>query len=196
MSSSSITRQQTPIPNRLRDKVAIITGAAGNIGMETARRFLLEGAKVSLVDIDKEKLIEAQKSLSSSIATSSTSPSTSTSSPEDSILTVEADVTSEEDVQRYVEQTVEHFGRLDIAFLCAGISYSSTSILETSVDLYDKVMKVNCRSGECLFFFSFVFLFFSFFIFGSGRGKKRGWNVEKEKERKKEEKEKKTSSRG
>jgi NAD(P)-dependent dehydrogenase (short-subunit alcohol dehydrogenase family) len=65
-----------------------------------------------------------------------------------SILTIQADVTSEVDVQNFVDETVRHFGRLDVAFLCAGVSYSSTSILETSVDQYDKVMKINCRSGK------------------------------------------------
>lgn len=62
-------------------------------------------------------------------------------------MTVKADVTSEADVKRYVDETIKAFGRLDVALLCAGISYSSTSILETDVDQYDKVMQVNCRSG-------------------------------------------------
>lgn len=58
---------QEPIPNRLRGLVALITGAAGNIGLESARRYLLEGAKVTLVDIDAEKLAQSKETLQRTI---------------------------------------------------------------------------------------------------------------------------------
>lgn len=127
----------TPIHGRLQDHVAIITGAAGYIGLETVRRFLMEGSKVVMVDIDDAKLHSARESLLS------TTPET-----HERVLTITADVTAEQDVKAFVDQTVSHFGRLDSAFLCAGFSYSSTSILETSVDLYTKVMEINCQSGK------------------------------------------------
>ncbi|KAL5337257.1 hypothetical protein BJX70DRAFT_409392 [Aspergillus crustosus] len=128
---------QKPIPNRLKGLVVLITGAAGNIGFETARRSLLEGACVVLVDLDGDRLASSAESLHAELD----------STGEDEVLTVQADVTSDEDVQRFVRAAVQKFGRLDVAFLCAGISYSSTSILETDVDQYDKVMRVNCRSA-------------------------------------------------
>lgn len=132
---------QEPIPNRLKGLVALITGAAGNIGLESARRYLSEGAKVTLVDISNERLAEARKTLIDSIEEKYKDLNV-----EESILTVEADVTAEPDVERYVKETIARFGRLDVALLCAGISYSSTSILETDVDIWDKVIQVNCRS--------------------------------------------------
>lgn len=135
---------QEPIPNRLQGLVALITGAAGNIGTECARRYLLEGAKVVLVDINTDKLTQLKEALGMAIRESTDGKDLS---PDDVIFTVQADATAEEDVQNYVEETTSKFGRLDIALLCAGISYSSTSILETDVDQYDKVMQVNCRSG-------------------------------------------------
>lgn len=127
-----------PIPDRLKNKITLITGAAGNIGFETARRFLLEGAKVALVDIQPTSLTEAQQKLQEAI------PDTGLL---DRTLPLQADVTDEQDVAKCIEQTVAHFGGLDVAFFCAGVSYSSTSILDTDVDLWDKVIRVNMRSG-------------------------------------------------
>lgn len=127
----------TPVPDRLRGQVSIITGAAGNIGLETVRRFLLEGSSVVMVDIDDSKLASAHDLLSSAIPGAA-----------DRILCISADVTSETDVRAFVDRTVETHGRLDSVFLCAGLSHGSTPLLDTPVDLYDKVMEVNCRSGK------------------------------------------------
>lgn len=135
---------QTPIPNRLYGQVALITGAGGNIGLETASRFLQEGAKVVLVDIKPASLDNALQHLKTRINL----PEGSTA--ETHILCLEADVTDGADVKRFCEKTVEKFGRLDTAFLCAGISHASTSIFDTSEETYDKVMQVNCRSGKFL----------------------------------------------
>jgi NAD(P)-dependent dehydrogenase (short-subunit alcohol dehydrogenase family) len=129
-----------PIPDRLKDKTALITGAAGNIGFETARRFLAEGAKVSLVDIQETALTETIKRLQDAFPDDTTLT--------ERILTIQADVTAAPDVEIFVSQTVERFGGLDSAFFCAGISYSSTSILDTEDELWDKVIKVNTRSGR------------------------------------------------
>lgn len=128
-----------PIPDRLKDKIALVTGAAGNIGFETARRFLAEGARVSLIDIQETALTETTRKLQDAFP--------GDSALAERILTIQADVTDQLDVERYVSRTVERFGGLDTAFLCAGISYSSTSILDTDDELWDKVMKVNTRSG-------------------------------------------------
>jgi NAD(P)-dependent dehydrogenase (short-subunit alcohol dehydrogenase family) len=129
-----------PIPDRLGGKIALITGAAGNIGYETARRFLLEGAKVALVDIDATKLSDTEKKLHDAVSEAAATGDKKT-------LAIKADVTTEEDVKKYVDETVAHFGGLDVAFLSAGMSYSATSILDTEVDLWDKVINVNTRSG-------------------------------------------------
>ncbi|RAH56379.1 putative 2,5-dichloro-2,5-cyclohexadiene-1,4-diol dehydrogenase [Aspergillus piperis CBS 112811] len=133
-----------PIPNRLHGLVALITGAAGNIGLESARRYLVEGAKVVLVDISSQGLAQSKEELLKAIADL---PDGKSLNGNDFILTVQADATSEGDVERYVTKTIRRFGKLDVALLCAGISYSSTSILDTDVEQYDKVMQVNCRSA-------------------------------------------------
>ncbi|WP_203339144.1 SDR family NAD(P)-dependent oxidoreductase [Planococcus beijingensis] len=112
---------------RLQDKVAVITGGAGGIGKVTAKRFLDEGASVVLVDLFEEALAEAKKELG------------------DKVLTVQADVSKEEDVQKYVDKTVEQFGKIDIFFNNAGIEGKVAPITEQKVEDFDKVIAVNVR---------------------------------------------------
>ncbi len=112
---------------RLQDKVAVITGGAGGIGKVTAKRFLDEGASVVLVDLFEDALAEAKTELG------------------DNVLTVQADVSKEEDVQKYVDQTVEQFGKIDIFFNNAGIEGKVAPITEQKVDDFDKVIAVNVR---------------------------------------------------
>ncbi|SFE02695.1 NAD(P)-dependent dehydrogenase, short-chain alcohol dehydrogenase family [Lentibacillus persicus] len=111
---------------RLDGKVAIITGAAGNLGKTTAQLFLNEGAKVSLVDMDKERLEQAKNELSS-----------------DNVMTVEANVTKENDVKNYVDQTVDKFGSVDIFFNNAGIIGEVGPLDEQSLDNFNKVLSIN-----------------------------------------------------
>ncbi|OJZ86491.1 hypothetical protein ASPFODRAFT_134282 [Aspergillus luchuensis CBS 106.47] len=118
---------QEPISNRLQGLVALITGAAGNIGLESARRYLLEGAKVVLVDISSQGLAQSKEELIKTIA----------DLPDGKSLNGNC----------FILTTIRRFGKLDVALLCAGISYSSTSTLNTDVGQYDKVMQVNCRSA-------------------------------------------------
>jgi NAD(P)-dependent dehydrogenase (short-subunit alcohol dehydrogenase family) len=132
-----------PVPGqlpsqRLMGKLVLITGAGGAIGLETAGRLLQEGANISLVDINFEALESAKSKLSAHVETGTV---------DSRILTIKADVTLENEVEAYTQQTVSKFNRLDCAFLNAGISYASTSIFDTTEESYDKVMKVNVKSG-------------------------------------------------
>lgn len=127
---------------RLAGKVVLITGAGGSIGLATACRMLQEGASLGLVDISPQGLDKARSELQ---------PFVSPDSFESRVMTVIADVTSEEDVERFTMATVVKFGRLDCAFLNAGISYSATSIFDTTEQSYDNIMKVNVKSGSSIF---------------------------------------------
>ncbi|WP_411842437.1 SDR family NAD(P)-dependent oxidoreductase [Salinicoccus sp. HZC-1] len=111
---------------RLDNKVAVITGGAGGLGKQTAQIFLNEGAKVSLVDLDKSKLDAVKEELGS-----------------ENVLTVEADVTNEDDVKNYVEQTVDAFGSLDIFFNNAGIIGDIAPIDEQTLENFNKVTAIN-----------------------------------------------------
>ena len=114
---------------RLKEKVALITGGAAGIGLETARLFLGEGARVALVDLDDDDLSDAARDLGN---------------PDD-LLTIAADVSSVEDSKRYVAQTVEAFGRIDILVNNAALYASLPVARYDAIDLeiWDRVMAVN-----------------------------------------------------
>lgn len=114
---------------RLRDRIAVITGAAGGIGLASARRFLSEGAAgVHLVDVNEGQLAQAAASLD----------------PERVSYSV-ADVSKDADVARYTREAVERFGRIEILFLNAGIEGEIRPMTEYPEDTYDRVMGVNVK---------------------------------------------------
>lgn len=112
---------------RLENKVAVITGGAGGIGKVTAKRFLDEGASVVLVDLFEDALAEAKSELG------------------ENVLTVQADVSKEEDVKNYVAKTLESFNKIDIFFNNAGIEGKVAPITEQKVEDFDQVISVNVR---------------------------------------------------
>ena len=115
------------MPGRLEEKVAVITGGAGGIGRETARRFAEEDAKICIVDLADEPGNEAAEELDG--------------------LYVHADVTDPDDVQRMYRETAERFGGIDVLFNNAGISPpDDDSILDTDLDAWQRVQDVNLKS--------------------------------------------------
>lgn len=112
---------------RLKDRVAVVTGAVGGIGRATCRRFAAEGATVVVVDID----LEAGKALAAELGG----------------LFVPADVTSKEDNDHVYAQAYSTYGRIDVAFHNAGISPpDDDSILDTSLESWRRVQDVNLTS--------------------------------------------------
>src|SRR5829696_3368283 len=115
------------MPGRLEGKVAVITGGAGGIGRETARRFAEEDAKICIVDLADEPGNEAADELDG--------------------LYVQADVTDPDDVQRMYRETAERFGGINVLFNNAGISPpDDASILDTDLDAWQRVQDVNLKS--------------------------------------------------
>ena len=113
---------------RLKDKVAIITGGAGGIGMATAKLFLNEGAKVVLVDQSKEVLERA-----------------STELDHENLSYCIADVSKAKDVEKFVTQTLEVHGKINVFFANAGIEGTSKPIAEYPDRIFDKVIAVNLK---------------------------------------------------
>ncbi|MGJ8606041.1 MAG: SDR family oxidoreductase [Marivita sp.] len=114
---------------RLQHKIALITGGAARIGFETARLFPDEGASVVLVDLDNETLGRAGTDLKGHA------------------LTIAADVSSSDDTQRYVRETVDRFGRIDVYFTNAGIEGKVAPLVDQTVADFDRVMAVNVRGA-------------------------------------------------
>jgi len=115
------------MPGRLAGKVAVITGGAGGIGRETARRFAEEDARICIVDLADEPGNEAADELDG--------------------LYVHADVTDPDDVRRMYRETAERFGGIDVLFNNAGISPpDDDSILDTELDAWQRVQDVNLKS--------------------------------------------------
>ena len=92
---------------RLKDKVAIITGAASGIGKATAKLFAEHGAKVVVADIDKD---------------GGSQTVTQIQNGGNEAIFIQTDVTIKADTEKMVAQTVETYGKLDILFNNAGIA--------------------------------------------------------------------------
>lgn len=116
---------------RLENKVALITGGAGSIGMTTAELFRQHGAKVMLVDLSEEALQDAVNRLGIGAG-------------QDLAYTV-ADVTQAADVENYVKETIKRFGKIDIFFNNAGIEGVVRPIEEYPEEVFDKVIAVNVK---------------------------------------------------
>ena len=105
---------------RLEGKVCVITGAAGGIGAETARRFREEGAQVVGVDLAEVSGVD---------------------------LALACDVSDEAAVKDMYARAMAEFGRLDVLFNNAGISPDDdVSVLDTSLESWQRVQDVNLRS--------------------------------------------------
>jgi NAD(P)-dependent dehydrogenase (short-subunit alcohol dehydrogenase family) len=117
----------------LKDKVAIITGGGRGIGRGVALRFAREGAKLALVDIEHGHLDETVAELEASGANAD-------------VITLQGDVSSSADVQRFFDATVERFGRLDILVNNAGVGNPPVPITQMTEEAWDRTLAVNLKS--------------------------------------------------
>ena len=111
--------------DELRGKVAVVTGGAGGIGRATVERFVEEGARVVIADIDAD----AGRALAEELG--------------DAVAFHETDVAEAEQVQALVDFTVERFGGLQVMFNNAGVASAMVRFLHDDLSDFDRVMRVN-----------------------------------------------------
>jgi len=115
---------------KLENKVAIITGGAGSIGKTTAKLFLAEGAKILLVDIDEDELKKALEELNS-----------------ENVKYCVADVSNSNDVERYISETVNMYGKIDVFFNNAGIEGTVKPIVDYPEEAFDEIISINVKGA-------------------------------------------------
>ena len=122
---------------KLQGKVAFLTGAGAGIAKATAKAFVQEGARVGIIELNREAGQAAQKEIGADA------------------LFVETDVTKDESMKRAVEAVVGKFGRLDVIFNCAGGSLEEdVPVHQMDLDVWHRTINLNllhpflsCRHG-------------------------------------------------
>jgi meso-butanediol dehydrogenase/(S,S)-butanediol dehydrogenase/diacetyl reductase len=114
------------VGSRLNNKIAIVTGAGSGIGRACAIALAREGAKVVLVGRRKERLEETAREIG------------------DSAFVLVADVSAQDEIARVVEQTVAHFGGLNVLLNNAGVLHIGTAEQITEKQ-WDETFNVNVR---------------------------------------------------
>ncbi len=112
--------------SKLNGKVAIVTGATSGMGLETAKLFLKEGAKVVLTGRSQEKLDGVRSQLTGDY------------------LLVPAEASSIADSQHLIKTTVNQFGKIDVLFLNAGV-FRIEPIGSITEAIFDEVYNVNVK---------------------------------------------------
>lgn len=111
---------------RFKNKVGVITGGAKGIGASIAKRFIAEGGKVVIGDIDKEALSQIEKELGSNA------------------VAMYCDVTNREQVDALVQKAYDVFGDFHVMFANAGVCCFK-DFIDCPIELSDEVFNVNFR---------------------------------------------------
>jgi 3-oxoacyl-[acyl-carrier protein] reductase len=116
---------------RLKEKVAIVTGAASGFGEGIAKRYALEGAYVIVNDVN----IEAGKRVAQEIQKSG--------APAEFVW---GDISRDADVANLVKTTMDHYGGIDIVVNNAGTTHRNRPLLEVEEAEFDRIYAVNVKS--------------------------------------------------
>ncbi|NLJ87549.1 MAG: SDR family oxidoreductase [Epulopiscium sp.] len=114
----------------MQGKTAIITGGGSGFGREVALKLAKKGVNITVVDISKENGEETVR-LCKDLGVKA--------------IFVQADVSKVEDVRRYVKETIDSFGKIDLFFNNAGISGSGVKTVECSIEEFNNIVDVNLK---------------------------------------------------
>jgi 3-oxoacyl-[acyl-carrier protein] reductase len=113
---------------RLKNKVAIVTGAASGFGAETARQYVAEGATVIVADVNGEGAKKVAAELG------------------DNAVAFTCDVTKKADIDAMVAATMKRFGTIDIVVNNAGWTHRNQPLLDVDEATFDRVYAINVKS--------------------------------------------------
>lgn len=113
---------------RLEGKTAIVTGGASGFGAGIARKFVTEGARVMVADINGDAAVACAGELG------------------ESAIAHTVDVADSISVEAMADEAMETFGRIDILVNNAGITHLPTPLEDVTEEDFDRVMGVNCKS--------------------------------------------------
>jgi NAD(P)-dependent dehydrogenase (short-subunit alcohol dehydrogenase family) len=113
---------------KLKDKVALITGGGSGIGLATAKRFVAEGARVAITGRDKKKLDSAVKELGTSG------------------ISIQGDVSNLSDLERIYNEVKNQLGNVDVLVVNAGV-YIIAPLADFAEDMFDKVSDINFKGA-------------------------------------------------
>ena len=113
----------------LTGKVAVITGASSGLGADAARAYAAQGADVALLARRKEKLDDVVNEIEANGRKA---------------ISVQCDVSKEEDVKKAVETILSHYGKIDILLNNAGVAFLG-SVENMTVEQWDTAMNVNVK---------------------------------------------------
>jgi NAD(P)-dependent dehydrogenase (short-subunit alcohol dehydrogenase family) len=111
-------------------KVAFVTGAGSGIGRATALAFACEGASVVVSDISDQNVRETARRIEELGGRT---------------IAVACDVTRSEDVKAALDETIETFGRLDVAFNNAGVEQAKAAAADITEEEWDRIVAINLR---------------------------------------------------
>jgi NAD(P)-dependent dehydrogenase (short-subunit alcohol dehydrogenase family) len=115
---------------KMKEKVAFVTGAGSGIGRATALAFAREGVSVVAADISEKNNTETKKIIESM---------------DGKAIAVTCDVQRVEDIKLALDLCIKNFGRLDFAFNNAGIEQPLKSTAEIEENEWDRIMNINLR---------------------------------------------------